>query len=223
MLTIATTVPLGRWSLYQNRDAAAQLGTAIFAIAVFAMTQSWSMHQEVVGQNEPISLSIMNDSVETEQKIQPPQPQRIVEQHKEFVPESDMPMQIQEKIAEKEEPATPVAEVMSKHQVIDPSLQLEALYVEKVRSYLASAKRYPTGREASLQRPAGKAKIWFVLARSGSLLEAGVELSSGSMLLDSTALSNVRRANYTAFPEGSWIGQTQHRFSVELDFIPPSS
>lgn len=210
-------------SIYQNREFTAQLGTAVFAIMLFAMTQSWAIRQEVVEQNLPISLSIMSASVEVEKTIPAPQPQKIAEQHKDFLPESDMPTQVQEKITEQETPATPVEAVMAEPQVIDPSQQLEAMYVEKVRSYLVSAKRYPTGREASIQRPVGKAKIWFVLARSGTLLEAGVELSSGSMLLDSTALSNVRRANYTAFPEGSWVGQTQHRFYVELDFIPPSS
>jgi protein TonB len=211
------------WSIYQNRETTAQLGTAVIAFLVLALTQTWSMRQEVVTQDAPISLSIMTPSVETEQKIQPPQPQKIVEQQREVMPESEMPTQVQEKVVEQATPTPPVEAVKAQPQAVNPAVELEALYVAKVRGYLASVKRYPTGREASLQRPAGKSVIWFVLRRNGNLVEAGVEKSSGSMLLDSTALSTVRRANYTAFPEESWAGQTQHRFSVELDFVPPSS
>lgn len=98
--------------------------------------------------------------------------------------------------------------------------EAEAAYVGKVRAYLQSIKRYPTGREASLQRPAGMAVIWFAVRRSGELLEAGVEASSGSMLLDNAALATVRRGAYPVFPDEAWAGKAQQRFVVELDFVP---
>jgi protein TonB len=211
------------WSIYQKREATAQVGTALIALLALVISQSWSMHQEVAAQDTSISLSIMTPSVETEQKIQPPQPQKNVEQHQEVMPESEMPTQVKEKVVEQATPTPPVEAVKTHPQAVNPAVELEAMYVAKVRGYLASVKRYPTGREASIQRPSGKAVIWFVLKRNGSLIESGIETSSGSMLLDSSALATVRRANYTAFPEESWAGQTQHRFSVELDFVPPSS
>jgi len=96
----------------------------------------------------------------------------------------------------------------------------EALYIGKIRAHLQSIKRYPTGREASQQRPTGAATIWFVMLRSGELLEAGIQTSSGSMLLDNAALVTVRRGLYPSFPDEAWAGKAQHRFSVELDFIP---
>jgi protein TonB len=100
------------------------------------------------------------------------------------------------------------------------SAAVENAYVQNVRALLNANKRYPTGREASLQRPSGKAVVWFVLNRNGTLQEAGIEGSSNSILLDNAALSTVRRTSYTPWPEGSWPGQTQHRFTVTLDFVP---
>ncbi len=96
----------------------------------------------------------------------------------------------------------------------------EAAYIGRVRDYLKSIKRYPTGREASLQRPAGVVEVWFVLARSGELLDMGIATSSGSMLLDAAARSTVRRGEYPPFPPEAWDGKAQHRFTVELDFYP---
>ena len=100
------------------------------------------------------------------------------------------------------------------------SAAVENAYVQNVRALLNANKRYPTGREASLQRPSGKAVVWFVLNRNGTLQDAGIEGSSNSILLDNAALSTVRRTSYTPLPEGSWPGQAQHRFTVTLDFVP---
>jgi len=120
--------------------------------------------------------------------------------------------------------AAPVAENVKPLAPPPPpaSAAVEAAYVTSVRALLNANKRYPTGREASLQRPSGKAVVWFVLNRNGTLQEAGIEGSSNSILLDNAALSTVRRTSYTPWPEGSWPGQSQHRFTVTLDFVPLS-
>ena len=97
--------------------------------------------------------------------------------------------------------------------------EAEAGYVAKLRAYLQSIKRYPTGREVSLQRPSGTSTVWFLLARNGELLDAGIGLSSGSMLLDNAALATVRRGAYPSLPSQAWPGKAQQRFSVELDFL----
>lgn len=97
---------------------------------------------------------------------------------------------------------------------------VEAGYISKVRAHLNSIKRYPTGREASLQRPQGKVRVWFVLNRDGTLAEQGIEESSNSMLLDEAARKTINRATFSAFPESGWVGETTHRFSAELEFIP---
>lgn len=120
--------------------------------------------------------------------------------------------------------AAPVAETVKTPAPPPPpsSAAVENAYVVNVRALLNANKRYPTGREASLQRPSGKAVVWFVLNRNGTLQEAGIEGSSNSILLDNAALSTVRRTSYTPWPEGSWPGQAQHRFTVTLDFVPLS-
>lgn len=97
---------------------------------------------------------------------------------------------------------------------------LESNYIAVVRTTLNANKRYPTGREASLQRPAGKVKVWFVLMRNGALQEAGIEESSNSIILDNAALATVRRTSYSPWPEGSWPSEIQHKFTVTLDFVP---
>lgn len=102
----------------------------------------------------------------------------------------------------------------------DAGRNAEAIYVGKVRAYLQSIKRYPTGREASLQRPTGTSMVWFMVRRSGELVEAGIESSSGSMLLDNAAVATVRRSIYPAFPDEVWPGKAQQRFTVELNFVP---
>lgn len=210
--------------LYQRRESVAQLGTAALAILIIISTQTWQMRKEIYAQETPINLSIFVPSEDVQPPLEHTPPQKAAEQQPhEVIPESEMPAQVQEKVVEQATPDMPVKAVVAPAHVADPSAVLEAMYVAKVRGYLANVKRYPTGREASLQRPAGKTAIWFVLRRDGSLVEAGIETSSGSLLLDSTALSTVRRAAYTAFPEESWSGQAQHRFTVEMDFVPPSS
>jgi protein TonB len=88
---------------------------------------------------------------------------------------------------------------------------------------LNATKRYPTGRQASQQRPQGSVKVWFTLARNGSLIDVGVLQTSGSNLLDDAALASVRRGVYPPFPEQTWPGQEGHKFSVDIEFSPPSA
>ena len=122
-------------------------------------------------------------------------------------------------------PAPAVALVQATAQVDTTKAQaasMEGEYVAKVRAMLDSTKRYPTGRQASQQRPQGKVKVWFTLARNGMLVEAGVLESSNANLLDDAALGCVRRGSYPPFPEHTWPGQGQHKFTTEIEFAPPS-
>ncbi len=94
-------------------------------------------------------------------------------------------------------------------------------YVGQIRGYINTIKRYPTGREVSLQRPKGTTRIWFTLKRDGSLVDADIETSSDSILLDKQALKTVRGGTYPPFPADAWPGEETHRFTVDLDFVPP--
>jgi len=116
--------------------------------------------------------------------------------------------------------ATPVQEAPKMAVQPPVSVSLENNYIVSVRATLNANKRYPTGREASLQRPSGKVKLWFVLARNGALQDAGIDESSNSIILDNAALSTLRRTTYAPWPEGTWDSQSQHKFTVTLDFVP---
>ncbi len=94
----------------------------------------------------------------------------------------------------------------------------EELYVAGLHQYLETIKRYPTSREARLEHPTGEATVWFVLNRNGGLVEAGLEHSSGSMMLDQAALSTVRRGEYVPFPAEVWADKAEHRFTARLNF-----
>lgn len=117
-------------------------------------------------------------------------------------------------------PATPTPAVAAPAPVAAKPHNAEAEYVARLRAHLNSIKRYPTGREASQQRPQGKVRVWFVLKRDGALVDAGIEESSNSMLLDDAARKTINRSNFSGFPESSWAGENTHRFTAELEFIP---
>jgi protein TonB len=94
----------------------------------------------------------------------------------------------------------------------------DAVYTAQVRNYLEGIKHYPTSKEARLQRPRGTVNVWIVIDRSGGMKEAGIEESSGSLILDGAALSTVRNASYPAFPADAFKGEPTHRFTVQLNY-----
>jgi protein TonB len=103
------------------------------------------------------------------------------------------------------------------------SAAVEGAYVSKLRAYLDQVKRYPTGKEASLQRPEGKVEVWLLVARDGRVLESGIEKSSDNMLLNEAAKSSLRRiTKVEAIPENAWQGEASHRFTATFNFIPPT-
>jgi protein TonB len=114
----------------------------------------------------------------------------------------------------------PVTETPKPAPMLPITAAVENNYIASVRATLNTNKRYPTGREASLQRPSGRVKVWFILLRNGTLQDAGIDESSNSILLDNAALSTVRRTNYSAWPESSWPNQSNHKFTVTLDYVP---
>lgn len=222
------------WSLYQSREQAARLGTLLVGIIILAVAYKVPMQYDEKIAERAISLTIMAHAVAPEQIVQhiaqPTSPLNPVDLLSPAIPLAEIPLPAHETpavatppVTSKINPPVSAAEVVSQARAVDVAAEMEAAYAAKLKSYLASVKRYPTGREASMRRPSGKSVIWFVLLRNGELLEAGIEMSSNSMLLDDAALSTVRRAKYPSFPDNAWLGQDRHKFSVVLDFIPPST
>ena len=94
----------------------------------------------------------------------------------------------------------------------------EDAYVARVRADIEANKHYPNGKEARLARPHGDVEVWFRLDRSGAVKEAGVQTSSGSLILDQAALALVRGGNYPAFTADIYSGAAEHRFVVTLSY-----
>lgn len=93
-----------------------------------------------------------------------------------------------------------------------------AAYEGLLLAYLERIKRYPSSREARLGKPQGTVRLWLLISRQGELLDAGVQTSSGSNLLDSEALRTVRVGQFPAFPEDAFAGEPRHRFTVSLKY-----
>jgi protein TonB len=100
-----------------------------------------------------------------------------------------------------------------------PARQASAQYVSQLRAYLNSIKRYPNSREARQLRPTGVVKTWLDLDRSGQVIDAGIEASSGTALLDNEALRTLRTGHYPAFPAEAFGGEARHRFVVPLEYL----
>ncbi|NWH07584.1 MAG: TonB family protein [Alphaproteobacteria bacterium] len=114
---------------------------------------------------------------------------------------------------------TPAAAAPTTQQAVDPIRVMEAAYIAAVRAQLEAIKRYPTSKEARLQRPKGDVTIWFVLSRSGEVIDSGIEQSAGS-ILDRGAQTALTRAKFPPFPAEAWRGQQTHRFTAKIGFTP---
>ena len=224
--------------LNQERHKLSSLGSLLLVFFVFSMAKAIKGPAEMLAQEAmELTTTLIEPLLQPPPKTPPPQVKQPEPKPKMLAmpnaPTTPAPIEpVREITAAAESPRplpapTPSAPVLAPAQEspkIAPqppvSVSLENNYIVSVRATLNANKRYPTGREASLQRPSGKVKLWFVLARSGALQDAGIEESSNSIILDNAALSTLRRTTYAPWPEGSWASQSQHKFTVTLDFVP---
>jgi protein TonB len=114
-------------------------------------------------------------------------------------------------------PASPQAPVAPPSPPAPSAAQVEGAYAAIVRQRIEREKVYPTSREARIEHPQGVVECWFVLSRDGALVDAGVSHSAGN-ILDRQALVTIRRGRYAPFPQEAFVGESQHRFTVELAF-----
>ena len=226
--------------LNQERHKLSSLGSLLLVFFVFSMAQAIKGPAEMLAQEAmELTTTLIEPLLQPPPKTPPPQvkqpepkPKMLAMPNTPITPAPIEPAR--EVIAAAESPrplptptpapslptATPVQEAPKLAVQPPVSVSLENNYIVSVRATLNTNKRYPTGREASLQRPSGKVKLWFVLARNGALQDAGIDESSNSIILDNAALSTLRRTTYAPWPEGSWASQSQHKFTVTLDFVP---
>jgi protein TonB len=226
--------------LNQERHKLSSLGSLLMVFFVFSMAQAIKGPAEMLAQE---AMELTTTLIEPLLQPKPPkpapqlpkpepQPKMLALPNVPVMPAPIEPAREVTAAAESPRPiptptpapslptATPVQEAPKMAPQPPISVSHENNYIVSVRATLNANKRYPTGREASLQRPSGKVKLWFVLARNGALQDAGIDESSNSIILDNAALSTLRRTTYAPWPEGSWASQSQHKFTVTLDFVP---
>ena len=109
----------------------------------------------------------------------------------------------------------PTVTVTASRDATTPS---EAAYVEAAYKKLQSASRYPSGREASLERPSGTTTVWANVARDGKVRSRGIEQTSGSPLLDNMARTLIGRSRFPAIAAGDFGSGPTQRFVVSYRF-----
>lgn len=98
---------------------------------------------------------------------------------------------------------------------------LEGGYLHGVRGDLERYKQYPTGRQASLERPSGKVVVWLLIDRNGKVLDRGLEERASSMLLNRAAASSLARIEQVKpFPPEAFAGRSQLRITATFDYSP---
>ncbi len=86
---------------------------------------------------------------------------------------------------------------------------IENGYLLALRRELEQRKRYPSGRQASLERPQGNVEVWLEVDRSGRVLSSGIANKAASMLLNRAAMSSLQSiSSVKPFPSEAFAGQT---------------
>lgn len=96
---------------------------------------------------------------------------------------------------------------------------LEGGYMQGLRSDVDRFKQYPSGRQASLERPTGDVVVWMLVDRAGNVLDSGIEKPASSMLLNRAASTSLKRIKQVKpFPEQAFGGRNQHRFTATFNY-----
>jgi len=121
---------------------------------------------------------------------------------------------VSKQMAVKASPAVPSADAKK--------ADLDTEFEHKIRQLIEASKRYPTGREASLQKPQGVVVGCVLLQRNGSLQEMRIQKSSTYPILDNAAKRLLSNLQYPAMPEDIFPGRANHSFCVNLDYKVPA-
>ncbi|POM11057.1 energy transducer TonB [Pseudomonas sp. WP001] len=98
------------------------------------------------------------------------------------------------------------------------SQALEGGYLKGLRNELDTYKQYPTGRQASLERPSGEVVVWLLVDRQGRVLDSGLQTQAPSMLLNRAANSLRRIKQVKPFPEQAFGGRNEQRFTATFNY-----
>lgn len=144
------------------------------------------------------------------------------------------PKPVQEKAVKPQERVAPQPAVVRSPVVSKPAAPpspptpkanaqaVESGYLQVLRRELEQRKRYPSGRQASLERPQGNVEVWLEVDRSGRVLASGIANKAPSMLLNRAALSSLQSiSQLKPFPEEAFAGQRSKRFTATFNYQAP--
>ncbi|WP_434659942.1 energy transducer TonB [Klebsiella sp. MISC125] len=144
------------------------------------------------------------------------------------------PKPVQEKAVKPQERVAPQPAVVRSPVVSKPAAPpsppapkanaqaVESGYLQVLRRELEQRKRYPSGRQASLERPQGNVEVWLEVDRSGRVLASGITNKAPSMLLNRAALSSLQSiSQLKPFPEEAFAGQRSKRFTATFNYQAP--
>ncbi|AKA81962.1 energy transducer TonB family protein [Pseudomonas synxantha] len=116
-------------------------------------------------------------------------------------------------------PAAPVAAPAPPAPPKVDGQALEGGYLKGLRNELDTYKQYPTGRQASLERPSGEVVVWLLVDRQGRVLDSGVQSPASSMLLNRAATNSLRRIKQVKpFPEQAFGERNEQRFTATFNY-----
>ena len=99
---------------------------------------------------------------------------------------------------------------------------LEAQYAAGLRADIDRRTHPPDSARYRLRLPSGEVRVGFVLMRSGEPKIVHVLRSSGSPILDTTAVAIVAAGHYPPMPVKIFVGEAEHAFAVTIEFRAPS-
>ena len=192
--------------LYRSRHVVSWLPALVVAGCLLFVSQQAVLQVKPHYDDTVMELSLAEP--------EPPQPEPVPE------PQPEIPPQIQPE-PEPEAVAEPV--VPAPEPIIQANVQaVENGYLQALRRELEQRKRYPSGRQASLERPQGNVEVWLEVDRSGRVLASGIASRAPNMLLNRAALSSLQSiSQLKPFPEEAFAGQSSKKFTATFNYQAP--
>jgi len=209
---------------------------AVIALVLIAMgIQSQTLKVEPVYDESAVELALVEPEPEVvpepvveQEPPPPPKPQPKPEPKPKPVPKpvvakpTPTPTPTPPPVAAKPAPAAVAQVAPTPAPPAPPKVDGQALeggYLKGLRNELDSYKQYPTGRQASLERPTGEVVVWLLVDRQGRVLDSGVQTQASSMLLNRAAANSLRRIKQVKpFPEQAFGGSNEHRFTATFNY-----
>ncbi|MBQ4770685.1 energy transducer TonB [Pectobacterium versatile] len=234
------------YQLYRSRHAISWLPLPVFATCLFFASQQPPLkvqqhYDETVmaltlAEPEPIPQPEPLPEPEPE-PVPQPEPEPIIEAPPVTPPKPEVKPKPKPEVKPKAEtkpkstptpakPTTPRPEAPAKRPTpaapSAPSVNVAALensYAQALRAQLEQTKRYPTGRQASLERPEGRVEVWLEVDRTGRVIDSGISSKARSMLLNRAAQASLQSIKQVrAFPADAFAGQSTKRFLATFDY-----